>query len=222
MRESITEGVFPEAVDAQIFDAPEGEVVGPIETDAGTYVFQVDSVTEATTHPVRRGARPDRRAARRPGPAGGLQRLPQRLSRPLGGADRLRRRLRDRALRQLRGRDPALPRPEPARGAAAAAARADRLPAARALHQPRCPRIASSPSRPPAGSRSGPTRPVRTRPPGRPPRRRPGRPSPARCRSSQAPRRRRAPPRRPRAPPLPARRLAGPRWTRRPGVPGAP
>jgi parvulin-like peptidyl-prolyl isomerase len=52
VRESITEGVFPEAVDAQVFDAPEGEVVGPIETESGTYVFQVDSVTEATTTPL--------------------------------------------------------------------------------------------------------------------------------------------------------------------------
>ncbi|GAH71882.1 unnamed protein product, partial [marine sediment metagenome] len=51
VRESITEGVFPEAVNAQIFDAPEGEVVGPIETDAGTYVIQVDSINEATTTP---------------------------------------------------------------------------------------------------------------------------------------------------------------------------
>ena len=46
-----TEGVFPEAVNEEIFNAPEGEVVGPIETDAGTYVIQVDSVTEATTTP---------------------------------------------------------------------------------------------------------------------------------------------------------------------------
>ena len=52
VRESITQGVFPEAVDAQIFDAAEGEVVGPIETDSGTYVFQVDSVTEETTTPL--------------------------------------------------------------------------------------------------------------------------------------------------------------------------
>ena len=51
VRESITEGVFPEAVNEEIFNAPEGEVVGPIETDAGTYVIQVDSVTEATTTP---------------------------------------------------------------------------------------------------------------------------------------------------------------------------
>jgi parvulin-like peptidyl-prolyl isomerase len=52
VRASITEGVFPEAVDAQVFDASEGEVVGPIETDAGTYVFQVDSITEETTTPL--------------------------------------------------------------------------------------------------------------------------------------------------------------------------
>jgi foldase protein PrsA len=51
VRESITEGVFPEAIDAQIFSASEGEVVGPIETESGTYVFQVDEVTEATTTP---------------------------------------------------------------------------------------------------------------------------------------------------------------------------
>ena len=43
--------MFPEEVDGEIFSASEGEVVGPIETDAGTYVFQVDSVTEATTTP---------------------------------------------------------------------------------------------------------------------------------------------------------------------------
>jgi parvulin-like peptidyl-prolyl isomerase len=52
VRESITEGVFPEAVDEEIFNASEGEVVGPIETDAGTYVFQVDSITEETTTPL--------------------------------------------------------------------------------------------------------------------------------------------------------------------------
>lgn len=52
VRESITSGVFPEEVDAQIFDAPEGEVVGPIETPTGTYVFQVDTVTEAGSTPL--------------------------------------------------------------------------------------------------------------------------------------------------------------------------
>ena len=49
VRQGITEGVFPEAVDSQIFDAPEGEVVGPIETPDGTYVFQVDTISEAGT-----------------------------------------------------------------------------------------------------------------------------------------------------------------------------
>jgi foldase protein PrsA len=51
VRESITEGVFPEEVDSEVFSASEGEVLGPIETDAGTYVFQVDSITEETTTP---------------------------------------------------------------------------------------------------------------------------------------------------------------------------
>lgn len=52
VREAVTAGVFPQEVDSQIFDAPEGEVVGPIETPSGTYVFQVDSVTAAGTTPL--------------------------------------------------------------------------------------------------------------------------------------------------------------------------
>ena len=52
VREGITQGVFPEEVDSQIFDAPEGEVVGPIETPSGTYVFQVDSIQEAGSTPL--------------------------------------------------------------------------------------------------------------------------------------------------------------------------
>ena len=63
---------------------PRARSVGPIETDAGTYVFQVDSITEATTTPFEEAQAPDRRAARGPDPAGEVQRLPQRLSRPLG------------------------------------------------------------------------------------------------------------------------------------------
>ena len=52
VRESITEGVFPEEVDSEIFSASEGEVVGPIETEAGTYVFQVDSAKEESVAPL--------------------------------------------------------------------------------------------------------------------------------------------------------------------------
>jgi hypothetical protein len=49
VREAVTEGVFAEPLNADIFDAPEGEVQGPVETPEGFYVFQVDTATEATT-----------------------------------------------------------------------------------------------------------------------------------------------------------------------------
>lgn len=51
VRTAVTEGVFPEPLNTEIFDAPTGEVEGPIETPQGSYVFQVDAVTEAGTIP---------------------------------------------------------------------------------------------------------------------------------------------------------------------------
>ena len=49
VRESVAEGTFDPELDAQILEAPQGEVEGPVETPSGFYVFQVDTVTEATT-----------------------------------------------------------------------------------------------------------------------------------------------------------------------------
>jgi peptidyl-prolyl cis-trans isomerase C len=51
VRTAVTEGVFPDPLNTEIFDAPTGEVEGPIETPQGFYVFQVDAVTEAGTIP---------------------------------------------------------------------------------------------------------------------------------------------------------------------------
>ncbi|MDP9188860.1 MAG: peptidyl-prolyl cis-trans isomerase, partial [Actinomycetota bacterium] len=51
VRTAVTEGVFPDPLGSGIFDAAQGEVVGPIETAEGFYVFQVDTVTEETTPP---------------------------------------------------------------------------------------------------------------------------------------------------------------------------
>jgi parvulin-like peptidyl-prolyl isomerase len=51
LRQSITPGVLPPEVDSQAFEAEEGELVGPVATPTGSYVFQVDKVTEATTQP---------------------------------------------------------------------------------------------------------------------------------------------------------------------------
>lgn len=52
LREGVVEGQSEPALDAEIFDAPEGELVGPFEGDAGFYVIQVEEITEATTTPL--------------------------------------------------------------------------------------------------------------------------------------------------------------------------
>jgi parvulin-like peptidyl-prolyl isomerase len=52
VRESVVEGTFDPALDSAIFDAPQGEVEGPIETPQGFYVFQVDEITEERTVPL--------------------------------------------------------------------------------------------------------------------------------------------------------------------------
>jgi parvulin-like peptidyl-prolyl isomerase len=49
LRENVTPGVFEQPLDDEIFNAAEGELVGPIETDVASYVFQVDSVTPASS-----------------------------------------------------------------------------------------------------------------------------------------------------------------------------
>ena len=51
VRQNVTEGVFPDPLGAEIFDAPQGEVEGPVASDDKFYVYQVDSVTEARTIP---------------------------------------------------------------------------------------------------------------------------------------------------------------------------
>ena len=49
LRENVTPGVFEQPLDDEIFNAPEGEVIGPIKTDVASYVFQVDSVTPGSS-----------------------------------------------------------------------------------------------------------------------------------------------------------------------------
>lgn len=48
VRENVVPGSFEQPLDGEIFNAPEGEVQGPIETPTGGYVFQVDSSTPET------------------------------------------------------------------------------------------------------------------------------------------------------------------------------
>ena len=52
LRPGVQQGQNEPALDEAIFSATEGEVVGPIETEAGFYVFQVEKVNEAVTQPL--------------------------------------------------------------------------------------------------------------------------------------------------------------------------
>jgi hypothetical protein len=49
VRQGVTDGTFPDPLNGEIFEAPQGEVVGPVSTPEGVYVFQVDKVTEEST-----------------------------------------------------------------------------------------------------------------------------------------------------------------------------
>jgi foldase protein PrsA len=49
LREQVIEGQSEPALDEQIFQAPEGELVGPFKANAGFYVIQVQSINPAST-----------------------------------------------------------------------------------------------------------------------------------------------------------------------------
>ena len=52
LRQGVVQGQNEPALDEAIFSAPEGELVGPIETDSGFYVIQVEKIDAATTQPL--------------------------------------------------------------------------------------------------------------------------------------------------------------------------
>ncbi len=52
LRQGVVEGQNEPALDDAIFLSTEGTVVGPIETEAGFYVLQVDAITPASTQPL--------------------------------------------------------------------------------------------------------------------------------------------------------------------------
>ncbi len=49
LRENVVPGTFEPPLDGEIFDAPQGELQGPVETPNGNYVFQVESITPERT-----------------------------------------------------------------------------------------------------------------------------------------------------------------------------
>ena len=50
--QGLVEGSGDPQLEAEAFAAPEGELVGPFETDRGFYLVQVDKITEAGTEPL--------------------------------------------------------------------------------------------------------------------------------------------------------------------------
>jgi PPIC-type PPIASE domain/SurA N-terminal domain len=52
LRQAVAPGQNEPALDDAIFASEEGEVVGPIETDSGFYVIQVEAINEAVTQPL--------------------------------------------------------------------------------------------------------------------------------------------------------------------------
>ena len=51
VRSGITPDTFEDPLNTELFDVPQGEVVGPVETSVSTYAFQVDKITAAATTP---------------------------------------------------------------------------------------------------------------------------------------------------------------------------
>jgi parvulin-like peptidyl-prolyl isomerase len=51
VRTGVVAGTFEQPLDDQVFNAAQGQLVGPITTPTGTYVFQVDAITPETTQP---------------------------------------------------------------------------------------------------------------------------------------------------------------------------
>ncbi len=52
LREAVVSGQSEPALDTQIFSAPEGELVGPFQTEAGFYVLEVEAINPAQTTPL--------------------------------------------------------------------------------------------------------------------------------------------------------------------------
>ena len=109
LRSGVAKGQSDPALEGQIFSAPQGQLVGPFKAQAGFYLIEVEKITPASDDAAVQGQRADQAAARSGKAAGDRPGLPAGLPRQVEGADLLRRRLRDRPLRQLHRHPPVDP-----------------------------------------------------------------------------------------------------------------
>jgi parvulin-like peptidyl-prolyl isomerase len=57
LRPSITQGLLEQPLDKEVFDAPQGQLEGPVHTPLGNYVFEVEKIKPARTLPLNRSNR---------------------------------------------------------------------------------------------------------------------------------------------------------------------
>jgi len=57
LRPSLTEGLVEQPLDKEIFSAQQGQLVGPVHTPLGYYVFEVEKITPSRTVPLNRATR---------------------------------------------------------------------------------------------------------------------------------------------------------------------
>ena len=101
---AVTEGQQEQAFDQAIFGAKKGELVGPVKTQFGWYVFEVNKVTPASQQTLEESKESIRNLlARRP--ADCPRQVDQELPRGLQGQDGLRGRLPDRVQQRAEGED---------------------------------------------------------------------------------------------------------------------
>ncbi len=103
LREAVVQGQSEPALDEQIFSAPEGELVGPFESEQGFYVIQVDVDHPGADDAVRRGPGADPADPGRRPPAGARDVVPGGFPGEVDGAHDLRRRLPHRPLLERGG-----------------------------------------------------------------------------------------------------------------------
>ena len=87
---AVTEGQQEKAFDTAIFEAKKGQLEGPVKTQFGWYVFEVEKITKASQQTPRAVQGDDQEPAALPAPAEGARRVHQVLPRGLQGPDRLR------------------------------------------------------------------------------------------------------------------------------------
>ena len=97
---AVAKGQQEKAFDDAIFAAEKGELTGPVKTQFGWYVFEVDKVTAGVAAVARGREGDDQEPAQVGARAEGARQLHRGLPREVQGRDAVRRRLRRRGLRQ--------------------------------------------------------------------------------------------------------------------------